>query len=172
MATFANVKPGPLSDGVVYAQNLLLPAQEGSLFSSTPGQVMDPIPVLYNQAVVAVITVQAFNVLTDQASYVWLQSDNGDGNWLDLSWATFTAIGGSTGRFVLAAGAFAANSFQQVRQPGTPPSPANGSNSCPLGGRLRFVGQTNATASGSSASSGPGGNGIFVSILYRLIGLR
>ena len=172
MTTFASTKIGPLSDGVVYASNFLLPAQEGSLYSSIPGQTLDPIPTLFTQAVIAVITFQAFNVLTDQASYVILQSDNGDGNWLDLSWATFTAIGGSTGRFVLAAGAFAANSFQQVRQPGTPPSPANGSNSCPLGGRLRFVGQTNATTSGSSASSGPSGNGVYVNVLLKLIGLR
>lgn len=172
MAKFASTTIGPLSDGAVYAQNLLLPAQEGDLYSTVPGQAFDPVPTLYAQAMFAIVEFSAYNVLTDTACYVVLQTQLGDGQYIDLSWVTFNAIGNSKGVGVLTAGAFAGSGFMQTRQPGTPPSPANGSNSCPLGGQLRFIGQGNFTASQSSASSGPAGNGVYVNILYRLIGLR
>ena len=142
------------------------------MFSPVPGQTFDPIPSLYAQSVVAFIEFSAFNVLTDSASYVVLQHDLGDNQWADLAWATFTATGNSKGLFVLGGGAFTGASFQQTRQLGTAPSPTNGSNSCPLGGRIRFTGQTNATTSGSSASSGPSGNGVYVNVILKLLGLR
>lgn len=174
MPVFASTTIGPNTDGAIYARNLLLPATEGDLYTAIPGQTFDPIPVLYAQSALAVVEFNNFNVATDTGSYVILQTALNDESWFDLAWCTWTGIGNSQGRFLLAAGALAAGSYQQTRQPGTAPSPANSSNSFPLGGRIRFVGKAVDTITGSSASSNPsgGGNGVYVNILVKLLGLR
>lgn len=177
MATFPNVLANPMVDGILYASAVVVPAAEGALGNRGPAQ-QDPVPVLYNEAISAIVELTAQGAISSQTTYVVLQTDFGDGVWIDVAWLAWTGISGSA-TFLLAGGVAGANSFQQTRASGTAPSPTNSSNQIPLGGRIRFVGKStvNTSSSSSSSSSSSGGPaaltpGVLATIRFKLLGLR
>jgi hypothetical protein len=169
---FANAVAGPTTDGILYCSNKILPAAEADLYNaSTP----DPIPLPYEVAIVASVELVVSGNPGSNSSYVVLQTDLGDGVWYDLAWCLLTSVNNGAANFLLAAGVGGANSFQQTRTVGTAPA-GNGSNQCPLGARVRFVGKSSlgSGSSSSSSSSGSPGNPLQVTakIVYKIVGLR
>lgn len=167
MTTFANTTVTPGTDGIYYAKGAVMPGAEADLFSGGAGY--DPAPLPYEAAVVASVELSIAGTFTANTTYVVLQTDLGDGVWFDLAWCVWSALTGSA-NFLLSAGATGANAFQQTRAVGTAPA-SNGSNQCPLGGRIRFVGKSSLTQSSSSSGS-PGNPGVTVTIKYKLTPLR
>ncbi len=168
MPVFANINVTPAKDGLPYADAALMPALEADLFNRTALSPYDPIPILYEAAIVAAVEFSVQGTFTGNSCYVVLQTDLGDGVWFDLAWCISTLTSG-TANFLLSAGVGGANSFQQTRASGTAPS-SNSSNQCPLGGRVRFVGKASITGAGSSSSGA--GPGVLVTIKYKLTPLR
>lgn len=177
--TFANATPGATTDGITYSSAAALPAAEGDLWN---GVRFDPIPVPYEAAIVASVELSVVGNPANNSAYVILQTDLGDGVWYDLAWCVWTGTTGSA-NFLLSAGVGGANSFQQSRAVGTAPA-GNGSNQCPLGARVRFVGKATLTAGSStpgtfdssSSSSGAGTPAavptVTATIKYKLTPLR
>lgn len=146
-----NIVPTALIDGVVYASATPLTSTEASLNSGT---TPDPIPVIEGQEIVAVVKLTVAGIVVTNSTYIVMQTDLGDGTWIDVAWL-FTTIKQGTATFVLCGGGRGQmnNAFQQSRDSGQPPTPqANGSVAVSLGGRVRFVGKT--VVSGGSALSG------------------
>ena len=170
---YANAKVAVLTGGLLYSDNVLLPAAEGDITSL--GAMQDwPVPVPYGAAVVAEVALSVQGSINSNTSYVVLQSGMGDGNWYDLAWCAWTGVTDST-LFLLYAGIDAAGSFQQSRATGTAPTPANGGNSCPLLGQIRFVGKSTVNATGSSSSSAGGtwiAPGVRATVRVKIRGLR
>ncbi len=172
---YASASLSTQGDGILYASGVTIPAAEGDLSDITArGLSQTPPPTLWVAALVADVVFTALGNLGSNTSYVVLQGDFSDGQWFDLAWCTWTGMSGSAS-FLLAAGSSGANSFQS-RTAGNAPSPANGSNQCPLPGRFRFVGKSTITSGTSSSSSVPGGQGVgpavLVTIRYRPAGPR
>jgi len=171
MPPYANAIASPRKDGVLYCQDMLLPAAEGDLFNLSSLYAPDPAPVDARQAVMATLTLTGRGIVISATSYVVLQTDLGDGKWIDVAWIRSTAIAGPD-LFLLSGGVAGANAFQQTRLVGTAPI-GHGSNQFPLGGRIRFVGKSTAvTQAASSASGGVLPPGILCTIRYKLLGLR
>ena len=178
MSIYANIAPTPQTGGLFYSQGMVIPAAEGEL-GNQPGSLAPPIATLYGQAITAIIELSTVGAVLTNSTYVVMQTDLGDGVWIDLAWCTWTGTG--TAKFCLADGMDGANSFQ-VRTQGVAPTPANGSNQMPLGGRIRFVGKsTVTTAAASSSSSAKAASssaapavtpGVLATIKYLLLGLR
>lgn len=171
MATFANITPTANNDGMLYASSVPLTSTEADLFNGTAAlDGQDPIQVIYGQAIQAIVTLTPTGGLTAQNSYVVMQTDLGDGVWVDAAWCVYTDKS-IQGIFVLSGGISGANSVQQTRQANSfPTTQANGSNQITLGGRVRFVGKT-IISGGSSAAVGAF-TGVNCTIRYRLLGLR
>lgn len=147
----ANITPQAVTDGIPYAVSIPLTTTEADLNGGT-NVPTSPIGVAYGQAIVAVVQLSVNGLVGANATYVIMQMDMGDGVWIDVSWLYWNGLQGST-TFVLSGGGLGAmnNAFQQVRQSGFVPAPAaNGSNSVPLAGRIRFVGKTTFTGGSSS----------------------
>jgi hypothetical protein len=172
MATFAPIQIAKEADGIVYSQGELMPAAEADLVTVLGPPSQSPIVVPYHAAIVAAVELSITPGYSTNSTYVVLQSDLGDGNWFDLAWCVWTGVTTSA-NFLLSAGVGGANAFQQSRAVGTAPS-GSGSNQCPLGGRVRFVGKSalTGTPASSSGSSGLLQNGAFCNIVYRILGLR
>ena len=169
MPTYANITPQALKDGILYANQVPLTSTEADLYSGTTAlDALDPIPIAYNEAILAIVQMNPIGITGSESSYVVMQTDMGDGTWVDVAWCVYTNSN-TLGIFVLSAGIAGATSVQNTRTSGTAPS-SNGANQIALGGRVRFVGK--ATLTGGS-SSGPGGiAGIYATIYYKLLGLR
>lgn len=154
-------------DGITYATSVPLTATEADLYNGVAG---DPISVVYGQAIVAVVTLTPSGGPTSLNCYIAMQTDMGDGVWVDVAWCVYTNTQASA-TFVLAGGVAGANSVQQSRQANAFPTPqANGSNQIPIGGRVRFVGKSILVA-GSSVAAGQVAN-ISATIKYKLLGLK
>jgi hypothetical protein len=163
-ATYASTTPIATVDGIPYAKAAVLPAGptgEADIFNGVQG---DPIPIAWE----AVIT--AFVKLTytgspsgNTATYVVMQTSyDGGTTWVDVAWFKDTNTSG-TNLYVMSGGIIANSSINNTRALGTSPA-TNGSNAIPLGGVVRFVGQTTLTG-GSSPTA-------VVSLWYKLQGLR
>lgn len=172
MATFANVTPTAIKDGIVYAANVPLTTTEADLYNGVAVDGQDPVQVQYGQAIQAIVQVNPQDIIGQSNSYVVMQTDLGDGVWVDVAWCVAATNGISKPRtFTLAGGSAGANAFEQTRAVGQFPTPqANGSNQIPLGGRIRFVGK-GILSGGSSSSPGRTAN-VIVNITYKLLGLR
>lgn len=170
MPTFANITPPSRTDGIVYANAVNLTSTEADLYNGSALDGQDPVQVTYGQAIQAIVTLTPTGGLIAQNSYVVMQTDLGDGTWVDAAWCVYTdkLI---QGVFVLSGGIAGANAVQQSRQANSFPSPqALGSNQITIGGRVRFVGKC-VISGGSSAAPGAF-TGVTCSIRYRLLGLR
>lgn len=171
MPATVNIVPTEESDGVLYANAVPLTSTEAVLNGGT-GAVDEPeIPVSYGISVVAVVQLSINGVIVGNNTYVVLQTDLGDGVWIDVCWIVWTGAQGAA-TFVLAAGGSSANfSFQQTRDVGQPPTPqAAGNKAMPLCGRVRIVGKTIAVG-GSSSLAGVT-TSVSATIRYKLLGLR
>ncbi|MBX9682120.1 MAG: hypothetical protein K2X38_25460 [Gemmataceae bacterium] len=136
MAT-VNITPTTPTDGLPYAVAKALTTTEASL--QTTG-MFDPVPVQYGLGFVAVVQLTIAGTPGSNSTYVVLQTDLGDGVWVDVAWAVTTSTSNGTLTFVLAGGAWSANAVAFTRATGTAPG-SNGSNAIPLGGRCRIVGK-------------------------------
>lgn len=166
-----NIVPTAGTDGVLYANAVPLTSTEASLRGGTGAETTDPIPVTYGQAILAVVQLSINGFITGNSTYVVLQTDLGDGVWIDVAWLFWNATTGSA-TFVLCGGGVGGinNAFQHTRNSGQVPQPQqSGSNSMPLGGRVRFVGKTVMTA-GSSSAAGVS-TAVTATIRYKLLGL-
>lgn len=166
MAATVSITPTAPTDGIVYCTNVPIVPTEATLGDAllTP----DPIPMIEGQTIVAIVKITVTGIIVAQSSFVFLQTDLGDGTWIDVAWAFFNGKQG-TATFVLCGGGIGAmnNSFQQTRQASSAPSTqANGSNAVPLGGRVRFSGFSNF-AGGSSSLSGIASS-VKATITYKL----
>ncbi len=171
MPTFANITPIAKPDGIVYASSVPLISTEADLYNGTAIDGQDPVQVAYGQAIVAVVQLVPNGIIVGNSTYVVMQTDLGDGVWIDVAWCFFNGTQ-APATFVLCGGGVGSinNAFQQSRNSGSVPSPqANGSNAMPLGGRVRFVGKTVMTG-GSSAAPGVTTQ-IVATVTYKLLGL-
>lgn len=168
MTTYANIITTPLTDGIVYCKSIPLVFNEASLGDGL--KTPDPIAIVEGQTIIAIVQLVNNGHVTNNNSYVFMQTDLGDGNWVDVAWCQFTKADQSTqALYVLSGGGIGAmnNAFGPQRNAGSPPStPGNGSNAVPLGGRVRFTGFGNSTG-GSSSVAGTFA-GTFATITYRL----
>lgn len=165
-----NIVPIAETDGIPYCTAVPLTATEADLGDSANAPA--PIPVIYGQVIVAVVSLTINGFITGNSTYVVMQTDLGNGVWVDVAWLFWNSTQ-APGTFVLCGGGLGAmnNAFQQSRGSGQVPNPqANGSNAVPLGGRVRFVGQTKMT---SGSSSAPGvSTAVTATITYKLMSPR
>lgn len=169
MVTTANITPTAPTDGVVYANAVPLVTTEADL-NGGAGVATGPIPIIYGQTIVAVVKLSISGHITANSAFVFLQTDLGDGTWVDVAWCFYNQTDAPS-TFVLCGGGIGAmnNAFQQARGSGAAPATqANGSNAVPLGGRVRFSGWARA-AGGSSGTPGLNTN-VLATITYRLQG--
>lgn len=172
-STPASITPGSSTDGLTYAASVPLTATEASLFGGTGAVNPDPIGVEYGQAIVAVVqlTINGL-ILGGNTTYVVMQTDMGDGVWVDVAWCVTTFRQGTV-TFLLCGGGVGAmnNAFAVSRDAGQPPSPqSSGSNAMPLGGRVRFVGKSSFTG-GSSSLAGVT-TSVSATIKYKILSPR
>ncbi len=149
--TAANIVPTAPTDGIVYASAVPLTSEEAALGDAL--QTPAIIPIIEGQTIVAVVKFAVNGMITGNSTFVFLQTDLGDGTWIDVAWCFFNSTQ-APGTFVLCGGGLGAmnNAFQQSRNSGSAPTPqANGSNAVPLGGRCRFTGRTSMIGGSSSA---------------------
>ena len=87
---------------MTYALNVPVTAQEADLCNVPSPPFIDPVPVLYGEAVLAVVQLTASG-LAANAAYVVMQTDMGDGVWVDVAWVSWAGTSG-TAVFVLSGG--------------------------------------------------------------------
>ncbi len=147
-----NITPTPaLTDGIRYALLVPLTTTEATIGD---GLQSDPIiPIIEGQTIVAVVKFTVNGLIVGNVAYVILQTDLGDGTWIDVAWLVWNG-GQGKATFVLCGGGLGAmnNAFAVTRDVGQLPSPL-GSNAVPLGGRVRFAGKA-TLVSGSSSIAG------------------
>ena len=163
---FASIIPIALTDGVVYAAAVPLTSTEANLGDGSKAPNL--VPIIEGQTIVAKVKLSINGFITSNSTFVFLQTDLGDGTWVDVAWCFFDSTQ-VPGTFVLCGGGLGAmnNAFQQSRNSGSAPATqANGSNVVPLGGRVRFTGFTNMS-SGSSSAAGVS-TVVSATITYRL----
>ncbi len=149
--TTANIIPTAGTDGIPYATNVPMTATEADLGDGA--KTVAPIAVEEGQTVVAVVKLSVNGNIFGNTTMVFLQTDLGDGTWIDVAWCIWQNTTGSA-IFVLCGGGLGAMNaaFQQTRNPSFPPATqSNGSNACPLGGRVRFSGFSKISGGSSSA---------------------
>lgn len=172
MPATVNITPTAPSDGVLYASAVPLTSTEATLGGGSGAQSPEPIPVAFGQTLVAVITLTVNGLIVANNTYVVLQTDLGDDNWIDVAWIVWTGSQG-TARFVMCVPPSFTGVWvsQQTRQPGSSPtSQSNGSINFALGGRVRFVGKTTMVG-GSSSLSGVT-TAVSATIRYKILGLN
>lgn len=149
----ANIVPTALTEGVVYCTSVPITPPEATLGDAV--QTPTIVPVVEGQTVVAVVVLSVNGHITGNNTFVFLQTDLGDGVWVDVAWCN-TRITDGQATFVLCGGGVGAmnNAFGPLRKSGSAPATqANGSNAVPLGGRIRFTGFS-ALTGGSSSIAG------------------
>lgn len=162
MTVYANITPAVSADGIPYATSFTLTGTEGDIYNQTGG--VDPPQVIYNQAVLCVLSLVIAGSPDTNSSYIVLQTSlDGGTTWIDLAWCLLTETSNGTSIFVLSAGSSGANAFQQTRAAGTAPA-SNSSQQTPLGGLLRLVGKT--TLSGGTSPT------VKVTASIKQLGLR
>lgn len=162
----ANIVPLAQTDGVRYALGVPLTTTEAVLGDALRTPAL--ISITEGQTIVAVINLTINGLITGSNAYIVMQTDLGDGTWIDVAWIVWTG-GQGTVTFVVCGGGLGAmnNAFQQSRVAGQAPVvQANGSNAVPLGGRVRFVGKA-TLISGSSSVAGTTPQ-VLTTITYRL----
>lgn len=151
MAT-ANIIPTALTDGIAYATGVPVTFQEAALGDALVCPAI--IPVVEGQTIVAVVKLTVSGFVTGNNTWVFMQTDLGDGTWIDVAWVFWNDTQG-TATFVICGGGLGAmnNAFRQSRANNAAPTPqANGSNAVPLGGRVRFTGYSRGTGGSSNAA--------------------
>jgi hypothetical protein len=159
--TYANITPTANDDGLPYCTAKALTGSEVDLFNASGP---DPVPVLYGQAAMAVVTFTVTGSPSGMTAYVVMQTDlNADGNWVDVAWCR-SGITGASDVFVLSGGTAGATAVEQSRASTSSLPSSSGATQIPLGGRIRFIGKTTFSGGTSPACR--------VTITYKLLGLR
>lgn len=161
-----NITPTAETDGVVYANAVPLTPTEADLGDGLKSPA--PIAVAEGQTIVAVVKLSINGFITGNSAFVFLQTDLGDGTWIDVAWCFYNQTQ-APATFVLCGGGLGAmnNAFQQSRNAGSAPATqASGSNAVPLGGRCRFSGF--ATTTGGSSSAPGVSTQVKATITYKL----
>lgn len=149
----ANIIPLASSDGITYCTSVPLTFTEASLGDGLKTPAL--IPVQGGQTIVGIVRLVVNGLISGSNAFVFLQTDLGDGVWIDVAWCN-TRISVGSASFVLCGGGVGAmnNAFGPLRQSGSAPATqANGSNAVPLGGRCRFTG-FGLSSGGSSSLAG------------------
>lgn len=165
----ANIVPTAETDGLLYSSATPLTSTEADLWNSlqTPDH---PIPTTFGCAILAIIQLSINGIIVGNTTYIVMQVDLGDNVWVDLNWLIWTGTQGSA-TFLFSNGVAGANTLQQTRGVGQPPTPqANGSNQLPLGGRVRFVGKSTPVGGSSSLAGVP--TAVSATIRYKLLPLE
>lgn len=161
-----NITPTAPTDGIVYADAVPLTITEAALGDG--GEVASIIPIAEGQTIVAVVRLAVQGFITGNSTFVFLQTDVGNGIWIDVAWCFFNSVQ-APGTFVLCGGGLGAmnNAFQQSRNSNSAPATqANGSNAVPLGGRVRFTGFSRHTG---GCSIGAGASALITAtVTYRI----
>lgn len=153
MPTYGSITPTPLTDGVLYCTSAPITPTEAILGDDVATPKITP--VTEGQTVIAVVRLAVNGHLNSGNTYVFLQTDLGDGLWVDVAWCN-TQIRDGAVTFVLCGGGIGAmnNAFGPLRNSSSAPATqASGSNAVPLGGRIRFTGLS-FLAGGSSSLFG------------------
>ncbi len=164
--TAANIIPTAPTDGIVYGTSVPIVSAEADLGDNLLAP--RPIPVAEGQTIVVIVKLAVNGHVSNNKTWVFLQTDLGDGTWVDVAWCPFTLADGS-GTAVLCGGGIGSvnNAFLQSRQAGSAPAvQAAGSNAVPLGGRVRVTGF--GSSSGGSSSVAGTYAGVFATTTYRL----
>lgn len=149
----ANIVPTAPTEGIPYCTAVPITPPEAMLGDGLKTPAL--IPVTEGQTIVAVVELSVNGHITGNNTFVFLQTDLGDGVWVDVAWCN-TKITDGSATFVLCGGGIGAmnNAFGPLRKSGSAPTTqANGSNAVPLGGRCRFTGFS-ALTGGSSSIAG------------------
>lgn len=140
MTATVNIDPQAVTDGITYASSVPLTSTEATLGDGV--QVATIIPVSLGQVMVATVQLSINGLVTGNNTYIVMQTDMGDGVWIDVAWLIWTGNQGSA-TFALVGGGFGSAVYQQSRQSGAFPTPqSNGSSSIPMAGRVRFIGKS------------------------------
>lgn len=168
-----NILPTVPTDGVVYADAVPVTPDEADLNGGSGAQVTTPIPIADGQTIVAIVELWSTGHLTGNNTYIFLQTDLGDGVWVDVAWCRFTdtdTLSNNPAKFVLCGGGLGTmnNALGPMRRSNSAPATqANGSNALPLGGRCRFVG-FGKLSGGSSSGAGLNTGHPVCNITYRI----
>jgi hypothetical protein len=161
--TFANATLTTPTDGIPYATGKVLPSTEADLANVTALDEPTPVPLTYHAALLVLVKLVIAGGPASNTTYVVLQTDTGDGNWLDLAWCVTTSVSNGTLLFFFSAGVAGANAVAQTRANGSAPV-STGSNQAVLGARFRVIGQ--ATLSGGTSPS------VTATVRFKLVPLR
>lgn len=148
----ANIVPTAPTEGITYCTAVPITPPEATLGDALITPAI--IPVVEGQTIVAVVKLSVNGHITGNNTFVFLQTDLGDGVWVDVAWCR-TGITDGSATFVLCGGGVGAmnNAFGPLRLGGSAPTTqANGSNAVPLGGRVRFTGFSALTGGSSSVA--------------------
>lgn len=169
MPTYASIVPTAETDGVPYCTAVPVTSTEADLGDGLLSPA--PIPIPFGQFISAIVQLSVNGYITANNTYVIMQSDYGDGVWVDVCWAKMTqSQGTATFAFVGRASGSNNSGFQLTRQVGQDPGVTGANASVSLGGRVRFVGKSNMA--GGSSSAGGVTTQITATIRYKLTGLR
>ena len=137
---FANVQAAAGTGGVLYADAVPVTSTEADLFNQPIPYRFDPVAVpSEHEVLLAIIQLRINGGPATNSTYIVLQTDLGDGVWVDVSWIVWTGTSG-TATFCMSSGPAGGITFLQTRAAGTSPG-TSGTNKIPLGGRIRFVGK-------------------------------
>lgn len=168
----ANITPQAPTDGIAYAVGVPVTPTEAVIGDGLV--VTDQVvPIAEGETIVAIVKMWSTGHLTANNTYVFLQTDLGDGNWVDVAWCRFTAtdrLSDNPETFVLCGGGVGAmnNAFGPMRRTSSAPATqTNGSNAMPLGGRCRFTG-FGTLGGGSSSAAGLNTGHPVCTITYRV----
>lgn len=164
---FLNIIPTSMIDGVVYALATPLTSVEADLWNNLGP---DPFPVTFGQYVVAVVQFTPQGGPISLNAFVAMQTDMGDGNWVDAAIVSTTERQ-SPSTYVLCAGATLTGAsitmVQQTRKLSQMPN-ASTDNISPLMGRVRFTGKSILTGFSSNSPLGPWN--VTATITYKVLG--
>jgi hypothetical protein len=160
--TYANIVPAAVTDGAPYTvPATAIPATNADNDLAFPAG-NSPIPVSFGASIEAEVTLAYTGSPATSSTFVVMQTDLGDGNWIDVAWIVDTSTSGTI-TFFLSGGVGGAGAVKQSRTAGAAPA-SNSSNQMPLGGRIRFVGRATFTGGATPA--------VTALIRYKLLGLR
>ena len=89
MPTYANTDALAGSGGTPYAVSMAVTSSEAHLYNQLQpslGVVNGAVPVEYGQAMLATVKLFANGGPVTNLTYVILQTDFGDGQWVDVAW--------------------------------------------------------------------------------------
>lgn len=160
MATYANIDPTAQTVAVKYAASKVLTTSEATIYNQSTG---DPIPTHgLAQGIVAIGTATIAGTPDATDAYIIMQTDLGNGVWIDVAWFKITATSGTL-TFALVGIHSVSAAIAQTRASGTSPA-SSSANTMMLGDRVRIVGKATFTNGTNPA--------VTVSLGYKLLGLR